>query len=121
MSRPPVRLIETSPAGHALSELATLDFQEGLGNDYGRPVVMVHPEARFQRFHGFGGAFTEAAGWALSHLSEEAQQALMDAYFNPVTGLGYTFGRTHINSCDFSLENWACAETPDDWELRDGE
>ncbi|MGR5470638.1 hypothetical protein ACPV51_25815, partial [Vibrio astriarenae] len=26
---------------------------------------------------------------------------------------GYNFCRTHINSCDFSLKNWACCEEED--------
>ena len=37
----------------------------------------------------------------------------MEAYFHPEKGIGYNFCRTHINSCDFSLENWVCCETED--------
>lgn len=34
----------------------------------------------------------------------------MKVYFHPEKSIGYNFCRTHINSCDFSLENWACCE-----------
>ena len=32
-------------------------------------------------------------------------------------GIGYTLARTHINSCDFSLNMWALDETPGDYDL----
>ena len=37
--------------------------------------------------------------------------------FTRSTGIGYTLCRTHINSCDFSLGNYAYAETEGDFEL----
>ncbi|WP_413700253.1 hypothetical protein ACLKMH_24005 [Psychromonas sp. KJ10-10] len=47
-------------------------------------------------------------------MSPEKQKIMMEAYFHPSKGIGYNFCRTHINSCDFSLENWACCETEDE-------
>lgn len=72
----------------------------------------------FQEWEGFGGAFTESAAHVLNRMSPENQKTMMDAYFHPEKGIGYNFCRTHINSCDFSLENWACQETEDS-ELKD--
>ena len=40
------------------------------------------------------------------------------AYFDLSSGNGYSLCRTHINSCDFSLGNYAYAETPGDVELK---
>jgi glucosylceramidase len=62
---------------------------------------------------GFGGALTESSGYVLSLIPAEKQKELMDAYYSPEKGNRYTLARTHMNSCDFSLENWACVEKPD--------
>lgn len=72
--------------------------------------VAVYPQCTGQTFRGFGGAFTEAAGWCWEQLDEKRKEAFVQAYFGP-EGLRYTMGRTHINSCDFSLGNYASAET----------
>lgn len=75
--------------------------------------ISVYPELRFQQFQGFGGAFTEAAAVCWKGLPPERRQAFLDAYFSP-DGLGYTLGRVHMGSCDFSLGNYACQSGPDD-------
>ena len=38
----------------------------------------------------------------------------MRAYFDTEHGIGYTFGRTHMNSCDFSLDNYSAVNIPGD-------
>jgi glucosylceramidase len=70
-----------------------------------------------QRVKGFGGAFTESSAYVLSKLSVEKQQRILESYFSPNKGIGYTFGRTHMNSCDFSLENYAAAQRAGDVNL----
>ena len=62
---------------------------------------------------GFGGAFTEAAAHSLSLISPEKRKEIIHRYFDPAEGLGYRFGRTHINSCDFSLGNYTYIEDGD--------
>ena len=79
-------------------------------------VVNLYPEITYQKIRGFGGAFTESAGYTLSKLSEEKQKEIAEAYFGE-SGIGYTIGRTHINSCDFSLGNYAYVEDPEDSNL----
>ena len=37
----------------------------------------------------------------------------MRAYFDPQAGIGYTLGRTHINSCDFSSESYTYVKDGD--------
>jgi glucosylceramidase len=81
-------------------------------------AVYLDSSKTFQEWEGFGGAFTESAATVLSQMSLDNQQAMMEAYFHPDKGIGYNFCRTHINSCDFSLGNWACCETEDP-ELKD--
>ncbi|XQY92694.1 glycoside hydrolase family 30 protein [Metabacillus sp. HB246100] len=67
----------------------------------------------YQTVMGFGGAFTEAAAYTLSHLSEEDRLKVIESYFDQEKGLGYSLGRTHIHSCDFSLENYTYVEEGD--------
>lgn len=73
----------------------------------------------FQTMLGFGGAFTEAAAHTWLALSRPQQDAVLRACFDPETGHGYTLCRVHMNSCDFSMGNYAHASTPGDIALQD--
>jgi glucosylceramidase len=42
---------------------------------------------------------------------------VLEAYFDPVRGHGYSLCRVHMGSCDFALGNYAHVETPDDLAL----
>jgi len=65
-------------------------------------VLNLHPEVRFQEFQGFGAAFTEASGSVLNNLPpEQAEKLVADCYGEQ--GLGYTWARVPVDSCDFSL------------------
>jgi O-glycosyl hydrolase len=63
---------------------------------------------------GFGGALTEFSAYALSLIPPEKRKEAIDAFYSAETGNRYTLARTHLNSCDFSLENWACVEQADE-------
>lgn len=76
-------------------------------------VINIYPECKMQQMQGFGGAFTEAAGYNYSKLSKESKKEFIDAYFSEA-GLGYQLGRTHINSCDFALSNYAAVTDKED-------
>ena len=82
------------------------------------PTVIVDPRKAFQTIEGFGGALTDAAAETFAKLPKERQRELLDAYFDPAKGIGYSLARTHINSCDFSSASYAYAE-PGDVELED--
>jgi len=71
-----------------------------------------------QEILGFGGAFTEAAASIYHTLDTEKKEEIIQAYFG-TNGNAYTMGRTHINSCDFSLGNYTYCDTPGDIELKD--
>jgi len=78
-----------------------------------QPCVFVDPDAAFQQFEGFGGAITDAAAETFAKLSAAAQQELLTAYFDPAKGIGYTLGRTNINSCDFSSGSYTYVKDHD--------
>ncbi len=67
-----------------------------------QPCVFVDPSQAFQEFVGIGGALTDAAAETFAKLPPARQEELLRAYFDPEEGIGYTFARTNINSCDFS-------------------
>ena len=69
-------------------------------------VIILEPRETMQKTIGFGGAFTEAAASVFSELSVERKKEIIDAYFDPVKGIGYTLGRIAITSCDFSTGNY---------------
>lgn len=75
--------------------------------------VQIDSDQTFQTILGFGGAFTEATAYSLSLISREKREEVIHRYFHPEEGLGYQFGRTHINSCDFSLGNYTYVEDGD--------
>jgi len=80
-------------------------------------AVWIDPSRTFQIVEGFGGAFTEAAAVTWQRLSPAKQQQVLRDYFDPEQGHGYTLCRVHMNSCDFSLGNYAHVETPGDVNL----
>lgn len=69
-------------------------------------AVFVNPVKTFQEVVGIGGAITDAVAETFSRLTPENQQRLIDAYFNPEKGIGYTLIRTNIHSCDFSSNSY---------------
>lgn len=64
-------------------------------------IVNIYDDVEYQEMLGFGGAFTESAAYNYSKLSEEQKAEFIKKYFDKKEGIGYNFGRTHINSCDF--------------------
>lgn len=109
-----VRVVRSSSAGERLAEIGSFALDNSA--DPARASVFVDPGKHFQTFEGFGGAFTEAAAVTFAGLPSGQQQELLAAYFDAERGHGYRFCRTHINSCDFSAEEYAYAE-PGDLEL----
>jgi glucosylceramidase len=80
-------------------------------------VVNLYPEIEYQTMIGFGGAITEAAGYAYSKLSEENKKKVLDQYFG-AEGNHYNFIRSHIDSCDFSLGVYSAMTDPEDTEMK---
>ena len=82
-----------------------------------KPAVVLDDRITYQTIEGFGGAFTEAAADTLYKLPVKVQDEILNAYFDQASGHGYTLCRTHINSCDFSLGNYAYTEIDGDVDL----
>jgi glucosylceramidase len=80
-------------------------------------ALVVDPAQRFQEMIGFGGALTESSAWVLAQLPPEARLEVIRRYYDPQQGIGYTIGRTHLNSCDFSVDMWELAPVRGDYDL----
>ncbi len=86
------------------------DFDQPLET---QPSLFIDPARRCQVFLGIGGAFTDAAAETWAKLPGEVQSQFMKAYFDPSSGIGYSFGRTNMNSCDFSSDMYTYVEEGD--------
>ena len=76
-------------------------------------VVNVHPDVTYQSFQGFGGAFTEASAHVYGQMGSAHKKEIIEACYGD-TGLRYTLGRIHMNSCDFALGNYTYIKEGDD-------
>ena len=76
-------------------------------------VVNVYPRKRYQVIQGFGAALTESAGYTLARMSREKQKEIVESCYGR-DGLGYTLGRIHMDSCDFSVSNYCAVKDPGD-------
>jgi glucosylceramidase len=95
-----IKIYETSAAGNRLSEIEATKISPG------KFRITIDPDTTYQSIIGFGGSFTESSAYLLNQLSEENRNKIIDAYFAP-DGARYSLTRTHINSCDFSLDQYS--------------
>lgn len=98
---------------YRLTAIDTVEFKE-----MGQPVetqicVFVDPGKKYQSFFGIGAALTDAAAETFYKMPKDKQQELLKAYFDKKNGIGYTVGRTNINSCDFSSDIYVYVDSND--------
>ena len=103
-----VKMIKTIKGHRPMAESPDFLISEDKGEE--ARMLNVYPDIEYQTIKGFGGAFTEAAAVTLDKLSVDNREKIIKLYFDNEEGIGYNFGRVHINSCDFSLENYSCVE-----------
>ena len=99
------------------NRLTKVDIRPLIKNRGSNNFIKIHKEKLKQTVLGFGGSFTESSASIYHDLSQTKKDEIIEAYFGE-TGNNYSIGRTHINSCDFSLENYAHCETPGDIDLK---
>lgn len=75
--------------------------------------IFVEPKRTFQTFLGIGGALTDASAETFAKLPAAKQEEFLTAYFDKEKGIGYTFGRTNIHSCDFSSGSYTYVDEGD--------
>jgi len=87
-------------------------------SNFGQPLetqvcIFVDPTRTFQTFLGIGGAITDASAETFAKLPKDKQQQILDAYYDPVKGIGYSLARTNIHSCDFSSGSYTYVQEGD--------
>ena len=110
-NRQVAEVFETSAGGNKLTPVLQSTAPTGKAVS-----IVLKPQERFQAITGFGGSFTEASAYLLNKLGKANRDKILNAYFS-AEGANYSLTRTHINSCDFSLSNYAYAMTPGDTNL----
>ena len=106
-----VEVYETSESGNKLTRITEFSKVDSAS------VIKILPEQKFQTITGFGGSFTESSAYLLNKLSKKNRDTILQAYFAE-EGARYSLTRTHIASCDFSLNNYTYAPVADDLELK---
>jgi O-glycosyl hydrolase len=133
--RPEVRLYESSISSPDMRQLLAADVglaKINFGNIQCDPnnvayacanaaspsaSIEIQSSRKYQKILGFGGAFTEASAVNFYKLPAAAQEKVLQMYFGD-DGIGYTLGRIHINSCDFSIESYDFDSVAGDYELK---
>ena len=105
-----VEVYETSESGNQLTQITNFHQAENPSS------IKVNSETELQTITGFGGAFTESSAYLLNQLSSEKRNLILKAYFSR-EGANYSLTRTHMNSCDFSRNNYAYSPVAGDTEL----
>lgn len=82
-------------------------------NDTEHNLINLHPDVTFNKIDGFGGAITESAACAWSQLGEANREKFIKMYFDPEEGIGYNLVRLHMNSADFSIDEYTYVEEGD--------
>lgn len=115
-----IRVIETNMAkGNMLKEAAPLKFvpdKKGPDGNEG-DIFNIYDQVQYQEILGFGGAFTEASALNFKKMTADQKKEVADKYFDAKKGLGYTFCRATINSCDFSADFYSYDDVDGDFAL----
>lgn len=91
----------TSEAGDKMAPKENVSFIKGQapkGN-----IIKINPSIIKQEIDGIGSSFTESSAFVLAHLDKKSRREVMEKIFSE-TGANFSLTRTHIGSCDFSVE-----------------
>ena len=105
-----VTVYETSASGSKLAVKTTFNTGDSAAR------IEILPEQKFQTITGIGGSFTESSALLLNKLSPAKRKEVIEAYFGD-DGAKYSLTRTHMNSCDFSLDHYSYTPVVDDMLL----
>lgn len=92
-------IIETSRSGKKFSFVTNLI---STNIDTANVTIVLRPEKSYQKIIGIGGSFTESSAFVLKQVSSAKRDEVLEAYFG-TNGAAYTLTRTHIGSCDFTV------------------
>lgn len=106
-----VEVFETSESGNKLTKRTDFVVEANPS------TITLDDSKQFQAITGFGGAFTESSAYLLNQVSKENRDLILRAYFSK-EGARYSLTRTHMNSCDFSVDNYSYTPVAGDIDLK---
>ncbi len=92
---------------HILSVTSEADEPKHLESN----VINLYPDLTFQEIEGFGGALTDTVGYLYSKMNETDKKQFLEDHFGK-DGQHYRFIRMHMDSCDYSLEEYQAVADP---------
>lgn len=93
---------------------AALRWRRGIA---GGDTIRLDPARKYQEILGFGAAFTDAACYLFSQLTEPSRDKLFHELFHP-SEMGLSVGRSCIGASDYSTEVYSFDEGDPDPELK---
>jgi glucosylceramidase len=107
-------ILITSEAGDKLASMDNVTFRTGRASG---TVISVDPDRTRQVIQGIGSSFTESSAFVLAHLEPDQRGEVMEKIYGE-SGANFSLTRTHIGSCDFSVEGrYSYADEPGDSNL----
>ncbi len=117
-----IKLYETNGYGAHISKFAQTEMsyknidiveEQGHPGDVEAFLINIHDDIEFQEFGGIGGAFSDSSASLYAQMPEDKKEEVIRAYFDREKGIGYTFGRLTIGSCDFSKDYYTYIDEGD--------
>lgn len=107
--------IHTTASGtdQRLAHTGTVTLAPGKQPTEGEISVFVDPSKAYQPLLGIGGAITDASAEVFARLAPADQARLLQAYYDPEQGIGYSLLRTTIHSSDFSSASYTYVDDGD--------
>lgn len=80
-------------------------------------VITIEKDVTFQNIDGFGACFNELGWEALSVISTDEKNKILQDFFNPESGCKFNICRMPIGANDYAVDWYSHNETPDDFEM----
>lgn len=84
----------------------------------GRVDVEIDLNTLLQEIDGFGGTFNEKGWVALSLLTPEEREAVLQAFFDPEEGAKFNICRVPIGASDYAVSRYTHNETRNDYAMK---
>ena len=91
----------------------TIEFKPQVQPKETEIAIFIDTTKTFQEIIGIGAAITDASSETFAKVSAESQQKLLESFFHPQKGIGYSLIRTNMNSCDFSSGSYTYVKEGD--------
>ncbi len=108
------KVLVTSEAGDKLTLKENIVFKKSVAEGL---KVSIDLENKRQSIDGIGSSLTEASAFVLASVTPEKRKEILNELFGE-SGANFAITRTHIGSCDFSVEGkYSYAEVEGDTKL----